>query len=60
VQVIKITPGSRAPTISPLEDSDWVAVSALVPKSRAIEIMDELEALGAADILLSDLANCRV
>jgi len=56
----KITPGNRAPTISPLEDPEWVAVSALVLKSKAAEIMDQLQAIQATDILLFDIANARV
>jgi len=55
-----ITPGNKAPTISPLEDPDWIAVSALVLKAKAMEIMDQLDTLGAEDILLTDLNNCRV
>lgn len=57
---MKVTPGKRSPTVSPLEEADWVAVSALVPKARIHEIMDELQAIGAVDILVFDMANCRV
>lgn len=56
----KITPGKTSPTVSPLENAEWVAVSALVPKSKAHDIMDQLQAIGATDILLFDMANCRV
>ena len=56
----QITPGNRSPTISPLEDPEWVAVSAMVAKAKAAEIMDQLQAIGAVDILLTDIANCRV
>lgn len=55
-----ITPGRRAPTISPLEDEDWVAVSSMVEKSRAAEVMDELVKIGAEDVLIFNLDNCRV
>jgi len=55
-----ITPGNRAPTVSPLDDPEWVAVSALVPKSKSADIMDQLQTIGATDLLLFDLANARV
>merc|ERR1711916_102988 len=45
-----ITPGKKAPTISPLEETDWVAVSSLISKSDASEVMDKLQDLGATDI----------
>jgi ATP phosphoribosyltransferase len=55
-----ITPGRRAPTISPLEDEDWVAVSGMVEKSKIAPIMDDLMKIGAEDILVFNLDNCRV
>lgn len=55
-----ITPGRRAPTISPLEDDKWVAVSAMVEKKNMATIMDNLVKIGAEDILIFNLDNCRV
>lgn len=55
-----ITPGRRAPTISPLEDEGWVAVSSMVEKRRTADVMDELVNIGAEDILIFNLDNCRV
>ena len=55
-----ITPGRRAPTISPLEDDDWVAVNAMVEKKSTATVMDELVRIGAEDILIFNLDNCRV
>ncbi|RPD66572.1 ATP phosphoribosyltransferase [Lentinus tigrinus ALCF2SS1-7] len=55
-----ITPGRRAPTISPLEDEEWVAVSAMVEKSKIANVMDELAKIGAEDIMIFNLDNCRV
>ncbi|TFY62052.1 hypothetical protein EVJ58_g4107 [Rhodofomes roseus] len=55
-----ITPGRRAPTISPLEDEAWVAVSSMVEKKRVADVMDELVKIGAEDILIFNLDNCRV
>lgn len=52
-----ITPGRRAATVSPLDDSDWVAVSSMVIKSESADIMDRLQAIGASDILLLGLVR---
>ncbi|RDB14900.1 ATP phosphoribosyltransferase [Hypsizygus marmoreus] len=55
-----ITPGRKAPTISPLEEDNWVGVSAMVEKNNSATIMDELVKAGAEDILIFALNNCRV
>ncbi|KAF9950882.1 ATP phosphoribosyltransferase (ATP-PRTase) (ATP-PRT) [Mortierella alpina] len=55
-----ITPGRQAPTVSPLENPDWVAVSSMVLKNNVAQTMDDLEAIGARDILLFAIQNCRV
>ncbi|KAK7242496.1 ATP phosphoribosyltransferase [Aureococcus anophagefferens] len=59
-QATAITPGKNSPSIMPLERSNWVAVSALVPKKKAAQLMDDLEAVGATDILLTSLASSRM
>jgi ATP phosphoribosyltransferase len=59
-EAFKVTPGKRSPTVSPLEDPDWVGVGALVSKKDVSEIMDKLEDLGATDILVFAVENCRV
>ncbi|KAF4580771.1 ATP phosphoribosyltransferase (ATP-PRTase) (ATP-PRT) [Pleurotus pulmonarius] len=55
-----LTPGRRAPTISPLEEEGWVAVSAMVEKFKVADIMDALKKIGAEDILIFKIDNCRV
>ncbi|KAG0254544.1 ATP phosphoribosyltransferase (ATP-PRTase) (ATP-PRT) [Mortierella polycephala] len=55
-----ITPGRQAPTVSPLENPEWVAVSSMVLKNNVAKTMDDLEAIGACDILLFAIQNCRV
>ncbi|KAL7629465.1 ATP phosphoribosyltransferase (ATP-PRTase) (ATP-PRT) [Parahypoxylon ruwenzoriense] len=57
--VTKIAPGKRAPTITSLEEDGWVAVSVMVEKKKIAPIMDELYKVGAADILVLDIANTR-
>ncbi|TFK27638.1 ATP phosphoribosyltransferase [Coprinopsis marcescibilis] len=56
----RITPGRRAATISPLEQDNWVAVSAMVEKKKAAQIMDDLGRIGAEDLIIFNLDNCRV
>lgn len=58
--VLKITPGRRAATVSPLEDDGWVAISSMVEQKRVADVMDQLTTCGAEDILVISLANCRV
>lgn len=49
----------RAPTITALEDPDWVAVSSMVEKRTIATVMDDLTAAGATDILVLQIANSR-
>ena len=58
-EVVKITPGKRAPTVSPLEGEDWVAVSSMVERKNAAHVMDQLENKGASDILMFNIINSR-
>ena len=38
----------------------WVAVSAMVEKGKIANVMDELTQIGAEDIMIFNLDNCRV
>ena len=55
-----ITPGLESPTVAPLQNKDWAAVRAMVPRARTNAIMDELYDLGARAILVTDIAACRL
>ena len=55
-----LTPGFESPTISPLRDSEWVAVRSMVRRSQTNRIMDELYDLGARAILVSTILACRI
>ena len=55
-----ITPGLESPTISPLQKKDWVAVRAMVLRRDTNRLMDELWALGARGILVTDIHACRL
>jgi len=57
--VVKVTPGKRAPTVSPLEGEDWVAVSTMVERKNLANVMDQLEGKGASDILVFNIVNSR-
>ena len=59
-ELLKVTPGRRAATVSPLEDDDWVAVSSMIQRSDMANILDQLKSLGASDILVFEISNCRV
>ena len=59
-QACAITPGLESPTISPLQKEDWVAVRAMVLRVDTNRLMDELWALGARGILVTDIHACRL
>jgi len=42
-EATKVTPGRRAPTVSPLDDPEWVAVSSMVLKAQVADVMDRLQ-----------------
>lgn len=56
----QITPGMEAPTISPLDEDGWVAVRAMVLRTEAQAVMDQLWAAGARAILVTPLEACRL
>ena len=55
-----ITPGLESPTVSPLQNPDWVAVRSMVPRADMNRVMDELYEVGARAILVSSLLACRL
>ena len=59
-QACAVTPGLESPTVSQLQNKDWAAVRAMVPRARTNAIMDELYDLGARAILVTDIAACRL
>lgn len=54
----KLTPGKRSPTMTHLLDG-WVAVQAMIEKKSAAVIMDQLEKIGAEDIIVMGMMNTR-
>jgi ATP phosphoribosyltransferase len=59
-EACSITPGLESPTISPLQNPDWLAVRAMVLRSETNRVMDDLYALGARGILVTDIHACRL
>ncbi len=59
-QASNITPGIESPTVSPLRDTEWVAVRALVKASETNATMDALYELGARAILVSAIHAARI
>ena len=55
-----ITPGFNSPTVIRLENKDWHSVRVMVQRGKVIEIMEQLESLGATAILETSIANCRL
>lgn len=56
----KITPGFNSPTVNSLEDPAWCAIRVMVRRGEVIEVMEQLEALGAHAILETQINNCRL
>jgi ATP phosphoribosyltransferase len=56
----RITPGIESPTVSPLADSSWSAVRAMVAREKVHRVMDELYELGARGIIVTDIHACRL
>ncbi len=57
---VAITPGIESPTVSPLHNKGWSAVRSMVERKRTNQVMDELWALGARGILVTDIHACRL
>lgn len=55
-----LTPGFESPTISNLAKEGWSAVRSMVKKSEVNKVMDELYAMGARGILVTDIHACRL
>lgn len=55
-----ITPGYESPTVSTLDEENWVAVKVMVEKKHVVEAMDKLEELGATAIIETEIKNCRL
>lgn len=59
-EACRITPGIESPTVAPLSKSGWVAVKAMTRRAMVNRIMDDLHALGARGIIVTDIRTCRL
>ncbi|GII99082.1 ATP phosphoribosyltransferase [Sediminihabitans luteus] len=57
---VALTPGLESPTVSPLHDSEWAAVRAMVPRRQTNQVMDALYDVGARAILVTSIHACRL
>lgn len=56
----RITPGFDSPTINELEDPKWCEVRVMVPRKDVVDVMEQLESVGASAILETPIINCRL
>jgi ATP phosphoribosyltransferase len=59
-KAVAITPGIESPTVSSLHEKGWSAVRSMVERRATNRVMDELWALGARGILVTDISACRL
>eukprot|EP01134_Creolimax_fragrantissima_P002888 CFRG2888T1 len=59
-EACKITPGMTSPTVQMLEDKNWYAVKSMVKKSNVNETIDHLDSVGATNIMVLQIQNCRM
>ena len=59
-QAIAVAPGLESPTISPLRDPEWGAVRVMSPRRDVNRVMDELYAIGARAILVTEILAARL
>lgn len=55
-----LTPGFESPTVSPLQDPNWVAVRAMIPSVERNQVMDALYGAGARAILVTAIHAARL
>ena len=59
-QAIAVASGMESPTVSPLQDRDWVAVRVMIAADTANQIMDQLYEIGARAILVTAIHAARL
>lgn len=51
-EIIKVLPGMKSPTITPLADDEWVSIQSVIAEKEFWEIIGKLKALGSESILV--------
>lgn len=59
-RAVALTPGIESPTVSPLHREGWVAVQSMTRRAEVHRIMDQLYAIGARGILVTEIHACRI
>ena len=59
-EAISLTPGLESPTVSPLQETGWVAVRVMVEAKEVNNVMDRLYGAGARAILVTNIGACRI
>lgn len=59
-RAVAVTPGLESPTVSPLHNTEWSAVRAMVRRDETNRVMDTLYDLGARAILVTSIHACRL
>lgn len=59
-KAVAITPGIESPTVSPLHEQGWSAVRSMVLRKQTNRVMDELWAIGARAVFVTDILACRL
>lgn len=59
-QATAIAPGRESPTISPLQDPEWVAVRVMLPRKGINQVMDDLYSIGARALLVTAIHAARL
>ncbi len=59
-RAVELTPGLESATVSPLHNSEWSAVRAMVLSDQTNAVMDALYELGARAILVTSIHACRL
>lgn len=56
----EVTPGIESPTVSPLMEKKWFAVKAMIKRKEINTVIDNLSALEAKGIIVTDIRTCRI
>ncbi|MFP5439725.1 MAG: ATP phosphoribosyltransferase [Bacteroidia bacterium] len=54
-QIIKILPGMKSPTVLPLAEEGWSSIHSVIREDTFWDIIDQLKALGAEGILVTNV-----
>lgn len=59
-QACDLTAGIESPTVADLRDPDWCSVKAMIKSKSVNTKMDELSAIGARGIIITEIKTCRL